>query len=55
LDRIGCGGDKRRDGTREIFDPREEGRLVKEAVIECDVETAAGLRIEKTMETGGFH
>src|SRR5690606_7255336 len=36
-------------------DAGEKGRFVEEAVVDGDVEAAAGLRVEETVEAGGFH
>ena len=55
LDGVRRGGGDRGDGGGEILDPGEKRRLIEEAVIEGDIEAAAGLGIEETIEAGGFH
>src|SRR5690606_28302170 len=55
LDGVGRGGDQRLDGFGQVFDAGEKGRFVEEAVVDGDVEAAAGLRVEETVEAGGFH
>jgi len=55
LDRVGCGVDEGLDDLRHAFDALEKSRLIKEAVINRDIETAVGLGIEKAVETILFH
>ena len=55
LDGVGRGGHKRGHGPREILDTSEEARLVEEAVVDRDIEAAAGLRIEGPIQACRFH
>ena len=43
------------DSLGQVFDTGEEGGFVEKAVIDRDVEAAAGLGIEEAVEAGGFH
>ena len=55
LDRVGRGGDERRDCAWNIFDAGEKRAFIEESVVECDIEAAAGGGMEEAVEAGGFH
>jgi hypothetical protein len=42
-------------GLDEIFDPGQKPKLVEKAMVDGNVETAAGLRIEEAVKTIAFH
>jgi hypothetical protein len=52
LDGVRGGIDHTRDGRAHVLDPREEGRLVEEAVVDRDIEALA-VGGEKTVQPGG--
>ena len=55
LDRVRCGVDEGLDDLGHAFDALEESRLIEEAVINRDIETAVGLGVKKAVETILFH
>ncbi len=54
LDGIRCGSGQRFNGARQIFDAGEKASFVEHAVIDGDIEAAAGLGIKETIESGCF-
>ena len=50
LDGVRSGRDECVDGTAEVFDPVQEVTLAEEAVIDGDVEAAAGGCVEEAVE-----
>src|SRR5215218_575239 len=55
LDRVGRGVDERVDRGLHVLDPGEEPRLARKAVIDRDVEAAAGARMEQAVEAVLLH
>ena len=55
LDRVGFGVNESLDDLGHAFDALEESRLIEEAVINRDIETAVGLGVEKAIEAILFH
>jgi len=55
LDGVRVSVDERFDSGLDVFDALEERGFAEEAVIDGDIETFAGGRVEEAVEAVGFH
>jgi hypothetical protein len=55
LDRVWSCLDQCANNLRHGFDALQEAGLVEKSMVHGDIEAAAGERIEKSIETVGFH
>jgi hypothetical protein len=55
LNGVRGGRDQRSHALIEVFDAGKEAALVKEPVIDGDIETAAGRGVEQSIQTECFH
>ena len=55
LDGVGRSLDNGLHGLGHVLDPREESGLIEEAVVDGDIEAAAGFGVKEAVESVGLH
>jgi hypothetical protein len=55
LNRVGRRADERANAALQILDPAKKGAFIKKTMIDSDIETSTGARVEKTIKAILFH